>query len=138
MNERHPLKKPITDQGLQKRLSKYNGIVNRMTPEQLDNELEKRALSTRLYKNNSFFLLITFFVVASGEIEIRRLRLKHYYKAQLTFGCENPLKMIEQHFEYIAVIDFEATCNANQGTTFPHEIIEFPIVLIDVKQQIIV
>jgi len=46
--------------------------------------------------------------------------------------------LIEQHYEYIAVVDFEATCNANQGTTFPHEIIEFPIVLIDTKQKTIV
>lgn len=77
-------------------------------------------------------------VLISGELEIRRIRLKHYYKAQLTFGYENALKMIEQHFEYIAVVDFEATCDHNQGNHFPHEIIEFPIVLIDVKQQAIV
>ena len=74
----------------------------------------------------------------SGELEIRRIRLKHHYKAQLTFGYENALKMIEQHFEYIAVVDFEATCDHNQGNHFPHEIIEFPIVLIDVQQQAIV
>ena len=77
-------------------------------------------------------------MIASGEIDIRRLRLKHYYKAQLTLGCENPLKNIEQYFEYIAVIDFEATCDHNQGNNYQHEIIEFPIVLIDVKQQMIV
>ena len=46
--DRHPLKKPITDQGLQKRLSKYNGIVNRLSPAQVDEELTKRQLSTRL------------------------------------------------------------------------------------------
>ncbi|CAF1084403.1 unnamed protein product [Rotaria sordida] len=119
-DDRYLLKKPITDQGCQKRLSKYNGLVNRLVPEQIDEELKKRQLST------------------SGEIKIRRIRLKHYYKAQLTFGCENPFKMIQQHFEYIAIIDFEATCDNNQGNNYPHEIIEFPIVLIDAKQQIIV
>jgi len=82
--------------------------------------------------------IIYLFVIASGEIEIRRLRLKHYYKAQLTFGCENPFKMIEQHFEYIAVVDFEATCEENPGKNYRNEIIEFPLVLIDVKQQAIV
>jgi inhibitor of KinA sporulation pathway (predicted exonuclease) len=46
--------------------------------------------------------------------------------------------MIKQHFEYIAVIDFEATCDTNQGNNYPHEIIEFPIVLINVQQQMIV
>ncbi len=54
------------------------------------------------------------------------------------YGCENPLIMIEQHFEYIAVVDFEATCDTNQGNNYPHEIIEFPIVLINVQQQTIV
>lgn len=46
--------------------------------------------------------------------------------------------MIEQHFEYIAVVDFEATCEEQGGDNFPHEIIEFPIVLINVQQQTIV
>jgi len=119
-NDRHILKKPVTDQGCQKRLSKYNGIVNRMTSDVVDEELRKRQLST------------------SGDIEIRRVRLKHFYKAQLTLGSENPLPLIEQHFEYIAVVDFEATCELNAGNHFPHEIIEFPIVLINVPKRTIV
>ena len=55
--DRHPLKKPITDQGLQKRLSKYNGNVNRLPPAQLDEELKKRQLSTRLFSRFSFSIL---------------------------------------------------------------------------------
>jgi 3'-5' exoribonuclease 1 len=46
--------------------------------------------------------------------------------------------MIEQDFEYIAVVDFEATCQQQQEKDFPNEIIEFPIVLIDVQKQMIV
>ena len=46
--------------------------------------------------------------------------------------------MIEQHFDYIAVVDFEATCDGVPDTNYQHEIIEFPIVLIDVQQQTIV
>lgn len=116
-----------------------------MTAEQVDEELNKRQLSTRLsaerfssFCSNHWILLFFCFVIASGEIEIRRMRLKHYYKAQLTLSSENPLDMIEQHFEYIAVIDFEATCEHNQGNHFPHEIIEFPIVLIHVPKRAIV
>jgi 3'-5' exoribonuclease 1 len=45
---------------------------------------------------------------------------------------------IEQHFEYIAVVDFEATCEEKPGNNFRNEIIEFPIVLINVKEQTIV
>lgn len=48
------------------------------------------------------------------------------------------MQMIQQHFQYIAVVDFEATCHANQGNSYPHEIIEFPIVLIDVERKMIV
>lgn len=55
--DRHPLKKPITDQGLQKRLSKYNGIVNRLPPAQLDEELTKRQLSIRLVLLFQFFFI---------------------------------------------------------------------------------
>ena len=74
----------------------------------------------------------------SGSIEIRRVRLKHFYKAQIMMSSENPLAIIEQHFEYIAVIDFEATCDQNQGNNFLHEIIEFPVVLIHVPKRAIV
>jgi 3'-5' exoribonuclease 1 len=59
-------------------------------------------------------------------------------KSELLFGCENPFSMIDQPFEYIAVVDFEATCEQNPGKNYRNEIIEFPIVLIDVKQQAIV
>jgi len=77
-------------------------------------------------------------VINSGDIDIRRIRLKHHHSSGLTFGHENLLTMIEQHFEYIAVVDFEATCEERQGNNFRHEIIEFPIVLINVKEQTIV
>jgi 3'-5' exoribonuclease 1 len=46
--------------------------------------------------------------------------------------------MIEQQFEYIAVVDFEATCEEKQRNNYRHEIIEFPIVLINVQEQTIV
>lgn len=118
--QQHIMKKPVTDHDCQKHLSKYNGIVNRMAPDQVNLELRKLDLST------------------SGSIEIRRVRLKHFHKAKLTLGNKNPLDLIEQHFEFIAVIDFEATCDRNNGNHFPHEIIEFPVVLIDVAKRAIV
>jgi len=58
--------------------------------------------------------------------------------SKLTDKCENPLAMIEQNFEYIAVVDFEATCEKNGGNSYRHEIIEFPIVLINVQEETIV
>ncbi len=78
------------------------------------------------------------FIIISGEIDIRRFRLKHHHTSELTYGCQNPLTMIEQQFEYIAVVDFEATCEEKQRNNYRHEIIEFPIVLINVQEQTIV
>lgn len=41
-------------------------------------------------------------------------------------------------FDYICVIDFEATCIEDRNLNFPHEIIEFPVVLINMKTMTIV
>jgi hypothetical protein len=43
-----------------------------------------------------------------------------------------------EFFDYICVIDFEATCIESGFVDFPHEIIEFPIVLINMKTMQIV
>lgn len=37
----------------------------------------------------------------------------------------------KQPFDYYLFFDVEATCEANGGFTFPNEIIEFPVVLVD-------
>lgn len=39
--------------------------------------------------------------------------------------------------DYLCVIDFEATCEEGERE-YPHEIIEFPVVLVDVAKQKIV
>ncbi|CAF4282757.1 unnamed protein product [Adineta steineri] len=109
--------KPMIHQVSQKTIGKFSARINQMTSEQLD-----------------FYFSFT---IISGDMDIRRIRLKHYYKYELTFQCKNPLTMIEQQFEYIAVVDFEATCE-DQQDNYQNEIIEFPIVLINVQQQTIV
>ena len=43
-----------------------------------------------------------------------------------------------EFFDYICVIDFEATCIETNPLDYPHEIIEFPIVLINMKTMQIV
>ncbi|CAF4270943.1 unnamed protein product [Adineta steineri] len=109
--------KPMIHQVSQKTIGKFSARINQMTSEQLD-----------------FYFSFT---IISGDMDIRRIRLKHYYKYELTFQCKNPLTMIDQQFEYIAVVDFEATCE-DQQDNYQNEIIEFPIVLINVQQQTIV
>jgi len=43
-------------------------------------------------------------------------------------------------FDYVCVIDYEATCSNNSATNYkyPHEIIEFPIVLCNLRTLTIV
>jgi hypothetical protein len=53
-SKRHPIKKPVTNQVSQKRVAKFNTFVNQMTPEQVDEELQKRRLSIRLFKKKQF------------------------------------------------------------------------------------
>jgi inhibitor of KinA sporulation pathway (predicted exonuclease) len=42
------------------------------------------------------------------------------------------INMTEQPFDYLIILDFEATCDDNKPN-FPNEIIEFPMVLIETK-----
>lgn len=77
-------------------------------------------------------------MINSGDIDIRRERLKRFRRSELMHGPNKPLAVEEQPFEYIAVVDFEATCEKQHNPDFQNEIIEFPIVLIDVKQRAIV
>lgn len=118
-SERRPSKKPVITHVSEKTIGKLNTRINQMTPTQVDEELQKRQISTR------------------GEIDIRRMRLKHQSISELKFGCQNPPSMIEQQLEYIAVVDFEATCEQHRNN-YQNEIIEFPIVLINVQEQTIV
>ena len=37
--------------------------------------------------------------------------------------------------DYICVLDFEATCHEDKKVKFTQEIIEFPVVVIDVKEK---
>ncbi|CAF0824168.1 unnamed protein product [Adineta steineri] len=83
--------------------------INRLSYNVLLKELAQRNLSTR------------------GNIDILKTRLTRSCK-----GYE------EQVYKFVAVIDFEATCTAEPPNPYIQEIIEFPIVLIDVVKQEIV
>ncbi|CAF0982953.1 unnamed protein product [Adineta ricciae] len=62
--------------------------------------------------------------VRRGDTRILRRRLIHNWKPR-----EKPL------YQFLAVIDFEATCVARPLDPYIQEIIEFPIVLMGVNQQ---
>jgi 3'-5' exoribonuclease 1 len=119
-----------------KKISKINGDINKMSIKDLVNTLETLNLN------------------ATGKKEVLQKRLKSHYKminlksadlnssaqklvdevpscsstgtnvASLNFKCK---------FDYVCVIDFEATCTENKIADYPHEIIQFPVVLINMK-----
>lgn len=95
------------------KISRKNGEVNRMKLA----SLRKKLLDNRLSSD--------------GIDKVLQRRLKNFYKRQLY--VESHRHLSQPSLDYIAVIDFEATTEETKGNDYPHEIIEFPIVLIDVK-----
>jgi hypothetical protein len=47
-------------------------------------------------------------------------------------------KNITYYYDIICIVDFEATCHKEQDKDFVQEIIEFPALMVDVKQKQIV
>ncbi|WAR22471.1 ERI1-like protein [Mya arenaria] len=91
-----------------KKLSKINGEVNKLTKVELQSKLKE------------------------GLKDVLRKRLKNYYKKRNL--QKSHMKITgKTGYDYLAVIDFEATCEMN-NPHYRHEIIEFPIVLVDVDQ----
>ncbi|XP_073399752.1 3'-5' exoribonuclease 1 [Dendrobates tinctorius] len=94
-----------------KEISYSNGCVNRMSKDELKAKLTELKLDTRGVKN------------------VLKKRLKNYYKKQ-------KLKVPSDtapYYDYICVIDFEATCEDGNPPDYIHEIIEFPIALVNTR-----
>ncbi len=71
--------------------------------------------------------------------EVLKKRLKNYYKRrELMKSKVKPNGKETPRYDYLAIIDFEATCQAQSNAGFTHEIIEFPVVLVDTHQMNIV
>ncbi|KAG8454390.1 hypothetical protein GDO86_000855 [Hymenochirus boettgeri] len=92
-----------------KEIAIANGHVNRMSKDELKQKLGEFKLDTR------------------GVKDVLRKRLKNYYKKQKLH------KDSACYYDYICVIDFEATCEEGNSPDFVHEIIEFPIVLLNTR-----
>lgn len=58
-------------------------------------------------------------------------RLKSHYKRQKLMQTAAEGGLTDTYYDYICVVDFEATCEVDNPSDFHHEIIEFPMVLID-------
>lgn len=96
-----------------KEISMANGHINRMTKDELRIKLAGLQLDTR------------------GVKDVMKKRLKSHYKKQkllLSAAEDGPTGAF---YDYICVVDFEATCEEDNPADFHHEIIEFPMVLIN-------
>ncbi|KAK6010654.1 Skp1 family, dimerization domain protein, partial [Ostertagia ostertagi] len=85
------------------------------------------------------------FLSSKGTKETARARLRRYYRKEFSMyrmlheGDSMPRfgNKTARHFDFLVAIDFECTC-VEVIYDYPHEIIEFPAVLIDVRQMKIV
>ncbi|XP_063776111.1 3'-5' exoribonuclease 1 isoform X2 [Pseudophryne corroboree] len=99
-----------------KEIAVVNGCVNRMNKEELKSKLQESKLDTR------------------GVKDVLRKRLKNYYKKQkLTCILAKDASDTNAYYDYICIIDFEATCEEGNDAEYVHEIIEFPIVLLNTR-----
>ncbi|XP_032915901.1 3'-5' exoribonuclease 1 isoform X3 [Catharus ustulatus] len=96
-----------------KEIAITNGCINRMTREELRSKLEEFKLETR------------------GVKDVLKKRLKNYYKKQKLMQKESTNG--DSCYDYICVVDFEATCEEGNPPEFVHEIIEFPVVLVNTR-----
>ena len=103
-------------------ISSTNGKVNRMDLSQLKHHCKKYNLST------------------FGKREAIRRRLKEYLKVEklIEAGLMERKESLIQNADFFIVIDFEATCEEKNPTDYPHEIIEFPAVLVSTEKKEIV
>lgn len=94
-----------------KKLSAINGEINRMSSKELRDKLAELKLDVR------------------GSKDILQKRLKmHYKQRKLMKAKVKPPG--NSTYDYLIIIDFEATCQEN-NLNYNHEIIEFPAVLVD-------
>lgn len=102
------------DHPVYKQISLKNGLIN------------KSDLSTlkRMCKEEN--------IESSGKRILIQQRLKTYFKAKMLKEV-GLLKATVKGYEFFVVVDFEATCEERNTPDYPHEIIEFPGVLVDGK-----
>lgn len=94
-----------------KKLSAINGEINRMSMKELQDKLAELKLDAR------------------GSKDILQKRLKMHFKQRKLMKAKIK-PPVECTYDYVIVIDFEATCQEN-NYNYTHEIIEFPAVLVD-------
>ncbi|KAJ0012634.1 hypothetical protein NQD34_016968 [Periophthalmus magnuspinnatus] len=98
-----------------KEIALANGQINRMSKEELRKKLSDLKLDTR------------------GVKDVMKKRLKSHYKKQKLQQSAAEGGPTDTYYDYICVVDFEATCEKDNPPGFKHEIIEFPMVLVNTE-----
>ena len=90
-------------------------------------------MGTISYRNPHFTIIILSHPVIfySGSGDVVKARLKNHFKNRLLgeAGMETPCT--RRTYDYLCVIDFEATCDEPSPPDYLQEIIEFPVVLVN-------
>jgi len=102
------------DHPVYKDISRKNGLINKSDLSTLKRMCKEEGLDS------------------GGKRNLIQQRLKCYWKAKLLREA-GLIKNSAKGFDYFVVIDFEATCEERNLPEYPHEIIEFPGVLVDGK-----
>ncbi|XP_013984986.1 3'-5' exoribonuclease 1 isoform X2 [Salmo salar] len=94
-----------------KEIALANGHINRMNKDELRSKLAECKLDTR------------------GVKDVMKKRLKNYYKKQKLSLMQSVTEggPTDAYYDFICVVDFEATCEQDNPLDFTHEIIEFPM-----------
>lgn len=73
--------------------------------------------------------------VCRGVKDVMKKRLKNYYKKQKLSLMQSVTEggPTDAYYDFICVVDFEATCEQDNPLDFTHEIIEFPMVLFNTR-----
>lgn len=98
---------------------------------------EFKVAASELVKLNKLFKG-NLFLFYSGYPDILKKRLKLYYMESSLGKAGLDSHQTAQSFDYLCVIDFEATCERQNPADYLHEIIEFPIVLVNTKTRLVV
>lgn len=108
---------PFSDP-IYKEIAIVNGEINCMSKQRLVSSLKK------LHLNHT------------GSVDILKKRLKNFYRKQKLSSAN--IVTIKKLYPYYVIIDFEATCKEVNDPGYPHEIIEFPAVLVDTEKLIVI
>ena len=120
---------------------------NPILPEENDENVENYSYSHKVYKEISFIngqinrMNLNDLKINCKELELDcqggkdpiKRRLKEHYKVKKLVEAGLLEATMNRNVDYFLVIDFEATCEEKNPAGYPHEIIEFPAVLISTE-----